>query len=104
MFTYKIVPIISNVVETISGKDIIPKSIGTDRWSWTDDEGQLFTKKLINVIYFSYSPVSIISETWLDGSIKDYEVTWVPTKNKYYIFTWDFGTYKTKIAHSENCL
>ena len=34
--------------------------------------------------------------------MKDDEVTWVPTKSKYYIFTWYFGKYKNKISHSEN--
>ena len=30
--------------------------------------------------------------------------TWVLTKSKYFIFTWNFGKYKKTIAHSENCL
>ena len=33
--------------------------------------------------------------------MKDYEVTWIPTKSKYYIFTWDCGNYKKKIARLE---
>ena len=36
--------------------------------------------------------------------MKDDEVTWVLTKRKYFIFTWDFGKYKKTIAHSEDCL
>ena len=32
------------------------------------------------------------------------EERWVLPKNKYSIFTWCFGKYKPKIAHSENCL
>ena len=69
MFTYKIVPIISNVVETIFGKDIIPKSIGKVSWSWNDDEGQLHTNKFNNIIYFPYPPVNILSENALGESI-----------------------------------
>ena len=52
MLTEKIEPVISNGVTTIGGKDIIPKGIGKVRWYWTDDEGQLYTNKLNNVIYF----------------------------------------------------
>ena len=36
--------------------------------------------------------------------MKDNVGTWVLTKRKYYIFTWDFGRYKNKIAHSEKFL
>ena len=36
--------------------------------------------------------------------MKDDEGTWVLTKRKYYIFTWDFGKYKNTIARSESCL
>ena len=50
MSTDKIGPIISNGVVTIGRKDLIPKGIITVRWSWTDDEGQLQTNKLNNVL------------------------------------------------------
>ena len=45
--------IINNGVSTIRIKYIIPKGIITISWSWTDDEEQLYTKKLNNVIYFT---------------------------------------------------
>ena len=61
----------------ISGKDIIPKGIGTVSWSWTDDEGKFNKNKLNNVLYFPNSPVIILSETALNEFMKDYEVTWV---------------------------
>ena len=48
MFTDKIDPIFSNVVETIGGKDIIPKIC------------KLHTKKLNNVLYFTDSPDNIL--------------------------------------------
>ena len=35
---------------TISETYLIPKGIGTVIWSWNDDEGQLYTKKLNTVI------------------------------------------------------
>ena len=100
MRTDNIDTIISNEVATIGGKYIISKEIGTVRWSWNDDEGQLHTKKLNNVLYFPDSTVNIISATVLDESIKDDEVTYILTKIKYSIFTWDFGKYKNKISHS----
>ena len=104
MRTDNIDTIISNEVATIGGKYIISKEIGTVRWSWNDDEGQLHTKKLNNVLYFPDSTVNIISATVLDESIKDDEGTFLPTKGKYYIFTWDFGKYKNIIARSEHYL
>ena len=33
--------------------------------------------------------------------MKDDELIWVPTKRKYYIFTWGFYEYKNTIAHLE---
>ena len=89
---------------TICGKDCIPKGIGTVSWSWTNDEEQLKTNRLKNVLYFTDSPSNILSATALAESMKDYEETWVLTKRKYFFFTWDFGKYKKTIVHSENCL
>ena len=57
----------------IGGKDLIQEGISTFSWSWTDDEGQLQTKKLNNVLYFQDSPVNILIATALDKSIKDDE-------------------------------
>ena len=53
MFADKIEPIIYNGVETIFGKYLIPKGIGTVIWSWNDYEGQLNTNKLNNILYFT---------------------------------------------------
>ena len=36
--------------------------------------------------------------------MKDDEGTWLLTKRKYYIFTWDFRNYKKTISSSENYL
>ena len=71
MFSDNIEPKISNILETIGGKYIIPEGIGTFSWSWTDDGGQLHTKKLNNVIYFTNSTFKILSETALPESMKD---------------------------------
>ena len=81
MFNDKINTTISNGVETIGGKYIVPKRIFTVSWSWTDNEGQLHTKDFNNIIYFTDSSVNILSETTLDESMKDYDDgTWVLTK------------------------
>ena len=80
MLNYKIEPIISNGVATIGGNYIIPKGIGTVRLSWTDDEGQLHTNKLNNVLYFPDSPVNILSATALAEFIKDDEEKWIKKK------------------------
>ena len=50
MFINKIEPIISNGVANIGGKYLIPKGIGTVRWSCTDDEGKLHLKIFNNVL------------------------------------------------------
>ena len=52
MFTEKIDTAIYNGVVNIGRNDLIPKRIGIVSWSWTDDEGNLHTKKLNNVLYF----------------------------------------------------
>ena len=71
MFTDNIKPIISNGVATIDEKDLITKVINTVSWYWTDYEGKLHTKKLNNVLYFTDSPVNILSATALAESTKD---------------------------------
>ena len=102
MFTNKIDSTIYNGVATICENDIIPKWIGRVSWYCTDEDEQLYTDKLNDVLYFPYSPLNILSATALDESIKDDGVTWVLKTNS--IFTWDFGKYKNITAHSENCL
>ena len=99
MFTDKIEPIISNGVATIGGKYIIPRMIGKVSWYWNDDEVQLHTNKLNNVLYFTDSPVNILSATALAESMKDDEGSWLITKMEYSDFAWDFGKYTKSIDH-----
>ena len=101
MFTEKIEPIISNELANIGGKYLIPKWIVTVSWSWTYDEGKLHTKKFNNVLYFPYSSFNILSETAMAKFIKYYDGKWVPTKGKYYIYTWGISEYKKTISHPE---
>ena len=94
MFTYKIDSIIYNGVANIGRKGIITKGVRTVRWSHNEDEWQLYTNKLNNVLKFPDPLVRIPSAIILHESIKDDEGTWVLTKTKYYILTWDFGKYQ----------
>ena len=75
MFTDNIDPIIYNGVETIGRTYLGPKGIVTVSWSWTDDEGKLYTNKFNNALYFPDSSFNIPSETALAESIKDDDVT-----------------------------
>ena len=104
IFTDKIEPISSNGVETIGGKDVITKEIFTIRWSWTDEEVQIYTSKFKNILYSTDSPVNILCTPVLAESMKDDEVTRFPTKGKCSIFTLDFGKYKNKIDNPEHFL
>ena len=51
--------------------------VGTVFWSRTDDEGQLHTKRFNNALYFTDSPVNILSATELSESMKYDEGPWV---------------------------
>ena len=73
MLTDKIYPIISNEVKTIDERYLIPKAIDTVRQPWPNDEVQLLTKKLNNFLYYTDSPVHILSTTKLDKPINDDE-------------------------------
>ena len=85
-------------------KYLITEGIITVSWSWNDYQVQLNTNILNNILYFNNSPFNILTATSLDEYMKEDEVTWVLTKSKCYIFTWDSGKYKNTISHSENCL
>ena len=63
MFNDKIEPIIPNGVAPIGGKYPILKGIGTVIWYWNDNKGKLHRKKFNNILYFTESPVNILSET-----------------------------------------
>ena len=64
---------------TICGKDLTRKGIGTVSCTCTDDEGKIYTNKFSNVLYFTDSPLNILSATEMAESMKDDEVTWVLT-------------------------
>ena len=89
------------MVATIVVKYLRPKGIGIVFWSWTDNRSQLYPNNLKDLIYFTNSPVNILSKTGLDNSMKDDKGTWSLTKIKDSAFTWDFKNYSKTISHSE---
>ena len=94
IFAENIEPIIYNGVATIGGKYIISKRLAQLPGTWDDDEGQLNTYKLNNIIYFPDSPFNKLSSTTMAEYTKGDEGTWVLIEIEYSIFTWDFGEYK----------
>ena len=55
-------------------------------------------------LYFPESPVNIISVTSLAEQLNDKEGTYVTTKRKYLIFSWDQEKANLRIEHSQHCL
>ena len=104
MFDGSIVPVATNGVATIGGHDLHPTGIGSVTWSWKDEAGQAHQKKLHNVLFFPDSLVNILSVTSLARQEDDEEGTWIQTKLRYSIFTWDKGLANCRINHSQNCL
>ena len=69
MFTDNIDLILSNGESTIVGNDFITKVVVVVSWSCTSDKRKIYTKIFNNVIYFTDSPVNIISVTALAESM-----------------------------------
>ena len=61
----------SGLVATIGEKLNHPAGIGTVKWTWKDDGGEVHTKKLENKLYFSKSPINIMSVTELAKQFND---------------------------------
>ena len=49
------------MISTISGKSHFPEGTGDVCVSWRDDENKIFERVLKDVLFFSGSPVKIIS-------------------------------------------
>ena len=94
----------STGVATIGGKDHRPEGIGTIRLSWRDDEGKSYTYHLKNTLFFTESPVNILSVTKLADFFNDDEGMYVKTMQKESILVWDHGKAQITFRHSESCL
>ena len=67
MFVGKLHDVDISGVSKIGGTDFKPTIIGTVKWSWKYDEGKSHTHRLECALYFTKSPVNIISSTtWAD--------------------------------------
>ena len=78
-------------VEIIVGIDFKPAGIGTVKWSWKDDEVKSHNHRLERALYFSESPVTIISPTALDDQYDDEDGTYTQTKRRNAECSWNFG-------------
>ena len=94
----------NSIVATIGGKNSVPDSIGTVKWSWKDDNGHQHTHFLQNVLYFPNSPVNILSVTEFANALNDDEGTGIDTKRTKSRFYWDKGQYERTFLHSTSNL
>ena len=74
-------------------------SIGDMTVSWLDSMGATATYILKDALYFPDSPVNIISVTAFADHMEDDEGTWIMTKRRHSIFTWDFGKQSIEVTH-----
>ena len=86
-------------VATIGNKDLFPQGIGEVKIAWSDDSGKSHEYVLQNVLYFPTSPVNVISVTALAAQLQDNEGTWIKTKWRYSVFSWEDEKYKKTIYH-----
>ena len=73
---------INKVVATIGGQVNFPAGIGTVKWSWRDELGEVHTHLIENVHYFPSSPVNILGITAFGRQLNDKEMTGIDTKWK----------------------
>jgi len=83
MFVGDLSPVSNHKVATIGGKGYQPSGIGSVRWSWRDDKGSLHEYLVENVLYFSQSPINILSVTTFAKQLNDTEGTGIDTKQLY---------------------
>ena len=85
-------------VSTAGGK-VSPSGHGSVKWSWLDDEGNRHTNTIDEVLFFPESPVNILGVTKYAHQLQDAEGTSIHTKQKYSIFSWNFGKHTRTFDH-----
>ena len=88
---FRNIPKTSQGVSTIGGQPHIAQGIGDVPTSWRDDDGKVFHHTLKDALYFSDSPVKIISPTKIAtewGPGVDAEGTAITSKYYYSLFIW----------------
>ncbi len=63
MFVIKIWPLQSHMGTTIGGSENQAEGVGDVQWCWKYDTSQDHTNQIWNVLYFSKSPINILSIT-----------------------------------------
>ncbi len=83
----------NSIVTTIAGQVNIPQGVGTVKWSWKDNNGEIHTHLIEHVYYF---PASLI--TAFARQLADEESTGVDTTWKTSMFYWK-GGYQRTLQH-----
>ena len=94
----------ADLVATIGGKLNKTFGIGTVKWTWKDDGRAIHTELLENTLYFTKSPVKIMSVTELAKKCNDEEGTGIDTKMNHYHLYWKNNQFPRKIHHSSSNL
>ena len=94
---------VNKVVATIGGQVNFPKGIGTVKWSWRDELGDVHTHRIEQVHYFPSSPVNILGITAFGRQLNDEETTGIDTRWKRSRFYWS-GGHERWIHHPSNQL
>ena len=81
------------------GGGLSPHSIGDVKTSWNDDDGKSYELILNGALYFSDSPINIISATSLTAQFDDDNGTWIITSHYQSEFTWDHGNFSKFLVH-----
>ena len=76
----------AGLVATLGGKLNQPAGIGTVKWKWKDDGGAVHTEQPENTLYFSKSPINIMSVTELSKQFNDKEGTGIYIKMNHSLF------------------
>ena len=84
---------------TIGDHKEVPKARGTVPVTWKDSGGRVHSKVLEDCFLMPTSPVNIVSISRLAETLGDEEGTWIKTRWKSSIFTWEFGKYSMEIPH-----
>ena len=95
-------PCTQHCVATIGGTDLEPEGIGTILIHVQDNEGLSSEMTLDDVLYFTSSPVNLISIACLANQYKDAEGTVIHTIRYHSDFTWNFGAHTKTIYHAQS--
>lgn len=87
-------------VLTIGDSNQFSHSIGDIQVSWLDSVDTTVQYILKDELYFPNSPINIISVTAFADQLEDNEGTWIMTKRRHSVFTWDFGRNLIELTHS----